>query len=221
MIGSKRVYAARTPSRPPAKRRALSVRRQLFKLKETKTAVKFHTVAPAGANGTMSQIISDYNSVNDALQSDEGLLLGMNVRCCVSWTSGGSEFVRVLILKGKRDETITTGTPLWLDAATDEGRPGTSTEVLALEQMVYPINKDGFVVKYDHLFKIGNSTAGAGPLVDFHQQFIRMNEKIQIYDDTNAHSANYFICVFGIKYDGTASSAVVNTGVELLFKDQV
>lgn len=224
MAGTKRVYAPRSASRPPAKKQIVSLGKQLMKFKETKRAVALSSTTP-GVNGNYTQVINDYNSVEDSLQGDQGLLIGMNIRATVSATAGISscmQYVRVLVLKGKRNETITSGTTLWLDAAQANGQAGTSAEVLALEQIVYPINRDGFVCKYDHVFTLATATGTpSGENIRFHQASIKLNEKIEIYDDVNGHSANYYICTYGCESDGTASSALVNVAVELLYKDRV
>lgn len=211
MKGTKRVYAQRSASRPGPKRQ--TVRNQLMRLKETKRAVAFQTTDPSGANGNYTQLVGNYSTIEDRLDSDQGILTGMNVRITASST--GLDFVRVLILKDKRDATVSATSLLWLDYAQAQGQAATSTEVLAFEQMVYPINKDGFVVKYDRMFALTSSDNVVA------EKFIKCNENIQIYDDSATHSANYFICCYGIKSDGTASTAIVNVGVELLFKDRV
>lgn len=225
MPGTKRVYGPRSSSTQPNKKQVVSVRRQLMKLKETKRAVATQLAATPGANGAFTQCITDWNAIDDGLQSDQGLLTGMSVRMEAHSTASSSQLFRVLVLRSKRNDTITSGYPLFLDAAVDNGRPGSSNDVLAFEQMIYPLNLDGYVVKYDKTFNLTTQDDGSAGVADnsvvYDRQFIRCNETIQIYDDLNNHSCNYFIVTYGVNVFGTASTAVINTSVEFLFKDKV
>lgn len=217
MKGTKRVYAPRTASRPAVKRQ--SIGRQLLRLKETKRLVTESAVSAYAAGGTYVQLFGDVNGLNDPLQGDQGLIVGAYVRILATASTSVGNFARVLLIKGKRDQAIDENSLIWLDAAQSKGRSGTSTEVTLLEQMVAPINREGFVCKFDKALSVGGTDEG--PSTFLMEKYVPFSEIIQVYDDTGDHSANYYIAVFAHEADGTDSTINLRVQVELLYKDKV
>lgn len=215
----KRIYAPKPYTQTTTKRRAVSVRKQLMKFKETRRLVRAATVTTYAAGGTYTQMVTNWANLNDELQGDSGLLTGMKVRVITAALSGISNYVRVVVLKGKRNQPIDASSKIWLDANQFQGAPADSTEVLTLEQYVAPFNLDGFVVKYDKVFAVSGNDEG--PSVFHAEQFIKMNEKIQLLDDTSAADPNYHIAIFNHEADGTAGTCRVDVQVEMLYKDLI
>lgn len=222
MVLGKRTYAPQRSASRPAKTRAVSVRRQLFKLKETKHANSLLSVTEAGAfvtTGAYGQVISDYRSVDDALQSDTGMLTRMDIAIGCSNSTAIPAHVRVLIIKDKNNAALSATSLLWQDPNQSNGQAGTSSEVSALEQIFCPINTDGHVVKFDRMFALGGTGNGA-PIASA-KASVALKEKITQFNDLTSHSANYYVCAFACERDGTAATINLDVMVTMHFKDLV
>lgn len=219
MRRTKRV-STETKEAPVPKR--ISISRQLMRLKETKRRV-------ADASGTGIAVgglfidISQWNTAGyDTLEADRGYLVGVRIKAYFSASAAISNVVRLVLLKSKQADDISSSSYMFLDADTTLGAPGrSSTEVLLAEQIVFPINKDAFVVKMDRLVNIG--ATGTSPDIHVLEKYIPFkNEKFELpRAAVEQDTSHYYLAVFGIEGDGTASTANYAICTELLFKDGV
>lgn len=218
MRRNKRTQLESKSDQPSAKR--ISVSRTLMRMKETKRRVISASGTGLAVGGLYIDVSAWNNAGYDTLEADRGYLVGLRIKAYFSASAAVSNVIRVMLVKSKNADDISSASYLFLDADSALGTPGRpSTEVLLSEQIVFPVNRDGFTVKFDKLIQIGAS--GTAPDVNVMEAYVPLrNEKFElpraaIEQDTS----HYYLAVFGIEGDGTASTANYHITTELLFKD--
>lgn len=209
---------------PAAKRQAVGSKKTIMNLKETKRRVvtRENTVG-AGmlAGGEYIDITQWATAGYDDLAADRGYLKGCRIKGVFSGSNQG-HFVRVMLIKSKRAENLSSASYIFLDPAVAVGTPGRpSTEILLSDQIVAPVNRDGFVVKYDETLFIEPSSTGAqGTMID---KYISLNN--ERFDLERAgislSNAHYYLVMFAVEADNTASTLYFNVMAETLFKDGI
>lgn len=212
---------AQAPARSTKKQRK-SIKKTLMSLKESKRRCTDMSGAGVAAGGAYLDVCQ-WNSVGyDALSADMGYLVGIKIKVLLTETATVGNSVRVMLLKSKQDDDISSGSYIFLDCDTDLGAPGRpSTEVLGAEQIVFPVNKDAFVIKHDSMH--ATSPVAGGPCVVTFEKYISLrNEKFELpraaVEQTNAH---YYVAIFGAENDNTASTINYYVSAELIYKDGV
>lgn len=210
---------------PASKRQAVgSSKKSIMNLKETKRRVVTRENTPFTgmlAGGEYIDITQWATAGYDDLAADRGYLKGCRIKGIFSSGAVGN-YVRVMLIKSKRAENLSSASYIFLDPAVAVGTPGRpSTEILLSDQIVAPVNRDGFVVKYDETFFI-EPTAGGAQGVHFDKYVSLNNEKFDLERaGISLSNAHYYVVMFSCEADNTASSVYFNVMAETLFKDGI
>lgn len=218
----KRVYAGAQQAAKKRKVRPLSIKKNLLKLKESKRRCADTSGAGIAAGGAYLDVCQWNTTGYDDPSADMGYLVGVRIKLLLTETAAVGNIVRMVLLKSKQVDDITSGSYLFLDCDTNLGTPGRpSTEVLAAEQIVFPINKDGFVVRHDSSHV--TSATAAGPSNTCYEIYVPLyNEKFELpRAAVEQATGHYYVALFGIENDNTASTVNYYVSTELIYKDGV
>lgn len=203
-----------------------------------------HNSAISGADlqvilPTINQGDDDYQRKGDVIRPIKLVVKGLIAANRQDVDSNQSLLVRVVMVSPKASKSAAVTVPLFNNYAAELLQPNllTGTQVLPFNgnqsELMYPINRDAFIVHYDKIFKISPcSSREGGSGVEENPAECRMFSKTiklpkKLTYDTGFNLPNNFCPIFGLGYayaDGTgpdvlATKIISTVTARLTYKD--
>lgn len=191
----------------------------------------FQQIMPLVSQGT-----DDYQRTGDAIRPTSLTVRGLLSADNTSTNTNQVLMVRVVIVSAKATKNLTATSSLWGTFANELLQPNldNGTQVVPFvgnqEELLYPINKDAFIVHMDKVFKISPTANDGGKEENpascrTWKKTIKLPKKLTY--DTGIDSPNNFCPFMGIGYvyaDGTGpdvlTTKIISTVVSrLTYKD--
>lgn len=189
------------------------VKKQILRQKEQKHYVTY-SAAAVGATGSYVDVMGTLQGF-DTCESEKAHLKEIRVKGYFA-TSTNPHAFRIILLRSRKNGTVSATSELFLDGSNNYGAPVSATGATLSKQLTNPTNGDGYIVKSDRTWVVGANSNG---IIAF-DYTIKLGVNAYISDDGGAViSPKFYLAIYGVENDNTATTGLVAVGTDLTFME--